>query len=197
MRRDRSREEFEHFVSGSVDDLLRTAYLVAWDLSTAEDLVQECLFRVAQRWPRVRSMEFPKAYARRILINLALDGSKRRRRHQAELGREDGVAADHHDEATARSLGMVETNAELNAALGQLAPRQRAVLVLRYFEDLSEAQVAEAMGCSVGTVKSTASRALLRLRLFLSSGPPDDGSFSPDDITKTKGVMQHDPATRN
>ena len=197
MTRDRAREEFEQFVSGSVDDLLRTAYLVAWDVSAAEDLVQECLFRVAQRWPRVRSMDFPKAYARRILINLALDGSKRRQRHQAELGREDRMAADRHDQATARSLGMVETNAELNDALGQLAPRQRAVLVLRYFEDLTEAQVAEAMGCSVGTVKSTASRALLRLRLFLSPGRLDDSCFYPDDITKTKGVTQHDPATRN
>ena len=197
MRRDRAREEFERFVSSSVDDLLRTAYLVAWDLPTAEDLVQECLFRVAQRWPRVRSMEFPKAYARRILINLALDGSKRRHRHQAELGREDRPAIDHHDEATARSLGMVETNAELNEALGKLAPRQRAVLVLRYFEDLTEAQVAEAMGCSVGTVKSTSSRALLRLRLFLGPVQVEDRPFYPDDITKTKGVMQHDPATRN
>jgi RNA polymerase sigma-70 factor (sigma-E family) len=165
VRRNQAKDEFEQFVASSAADLLRTGFLVVWDLSSAEDLVQECLLQVARRWPRVRSMEHPKAYARRILFNLALDGAKRQQRHRSELhiaGRP--ALQDPHDEAAARALGAVETTSELIDALGALTPRQRAALVLRYFEDLSESEVAEVLGCSVGTVKSTTSRALERLR---------------------------------
>src|SRR5690348_17833462 len=80
--------EFDQFVAAHVDDLLRTAYLIVWDEGEAEDLVQECLLKVARRWPRVRRMEQPKAYARRIVVNLALDDARRRarRRHELEPG---------------------------------------------------------------------------------------------------------------
>ena len=167
MRRDRARDEFERFVADATDDLLRTAYLVLWDLAAAEDLVQECLFKVARRWPRVRSMEHPSAYARRILVNLALDDAERRQRHHAELHVADRLTIDQrHDEAAALALGMVETTSELLEVLGTLAPVQRAVLALRYFDDLSEAQVAEVLDCTVGTVKSTMSRALAKLREY-------------------------------
>ena len=145
----------------SADALLRTAYLVAWDLTEAEDLVQECLLAVARRWPRVRRMEHPHAYARRVLVNLALDGTDRRARRRNELGHRDPAAIDAvPDAASERRLQSVDARSELLQALGSLPPRQRAVLVLRYFEDLPEAQVAAALGCSVGTVKSTASRGL-------------------------------------
>ena len=161
----RAREEFAHFVADSVDGLLRAAYLIAWDFAEAEDLVQECLFRVARRWPRVQRMEYPTAYARKVLVNLALDDGRRRTRQQDELGRTGALPMEEHeDEGAVRVLGGVETNTDLTNALGQLAPRQRVTLVLRYFDDLSEVQVAEVMGCSVGTVKSTTSRALQRLR---------------------------------
>jgi RNA polymerase sigma-70 factor (sigma-E family) len=165
VRRNQAKDEFERFVASCGADLLRTGFLVVWDLSSAEDLVQECLLQVARRWPRVRSMEHPKAYARRILFNLALDGAKRQHRHRSELhiaGR--SALEDRHDEAAARELGAVEATCELIDALGALTPRQRAALVLRYFEDLSESEVAEILGCSIGTVKSTTSRALERLR---------------------------------
>jgi RNA polymerase sigma-70 factor (sigma-E family) len=179
--RDRAREEFERFVASCTDDLLRTAYLVLWDLSAAEDAVQECLFRVARRWPRVRSMEHPEAYARRIVVNVALDDVKRRHRHSTELQGRDGlVLEDRHDEGAARALGTVDATSELVGVLGTLAPRQRAVLALRYFDDLSEAQVAEIMGCSVGTVKSTASRALERLRAMLVSVPTSSAQLDPE-----------------
>ncbi len=188
-RRDRTREEFERFVARSTVDLLRTAYLVVWDASAAEDLVQECLLRVARRWPRVRSMEHPTAYARRILVNLALDGATRRHRHRSELDRRDRPAVEeHHDEVAAKALGMVETTSELIDALGELAPRQRAVLALRYFEDLSEAQVAETLGCSVGTVKSTSWRALERLRHVLGPVPNGPGTFHPPAPFETNGT---------
>ncbi len=158
--------DFDQFVAAHVDDLLRTAYLIVWDEGEAEDLVQECLLKVARRWPRVRRMEQPRAYARRILVNLALDDARRRAQRRREL--EPGASA---------SLGAVdplpafETRSELIQALGQLHERQRAVLVLRYFNDLTEAQVAEVLGCSPGTVKSSASRGLARLREALQPVP--------------------------
>jgi DNA-directed RNA polymerase specialized sigma24 family protein len=81
----------DEFVTAHVDDLLRTAYLIVWDEGEAEDLVQECLLKVARRWPRTRRMEQPQAYARRILINLALDGARRRAQRRGEL--EHGASA--------------------------------------------------------------------------------------------------------
>jgi RNA polymerase sigma-70 factor (sigma-E family) len=171
-RPSRSREEFDHFVVDSVDGLLRAAYLIAWDFAEAEDLVQECLFRVARQWPRIRAMEYPTAYARKVLVNLALDEGRRRTRHRDELGRAGAhPVEEREDEGAVRVLGGVESSTDLTNALGQLAPRQRVTLVLRYFEDLSEVQVAEVMGCSVGTVKSTTSRALQRLRGLVDPAP--------------------------
>jgi RNA polymerase sigma-70 factor (sigma-E family) len=194
VRRNDAREEFGRFVADSADELLRTGFLVVWDLAEAEDLVQECLFRVARRWPRVRSMEHPKAYARQILVNLALDGAKRRHRHRSELDLGNRlVMEDRHDAAAAHALGMVETTSELVDALGALAPRQRATLVLRYFEDLSEAQVAEIIGCSVGTVKSTTSRALERLRKTLVPVKAGDINFEQQQgVTDTNGANEDD-----
>ena len=165
---DRRRAEFERFVAESTDPLLRAAYLVVGDVAEAEDLVQECLIKVAKRWPRVRAMDHPRAYARRVLINLALDGSHRRVRDREELEL-PGALQDGHDERSARELAAVDTRSELAVALAMLPPRQRVVLVLRYFEDLSEADAASALGCSVGTVKSTASRALTRLQSALAA----------------------------
>ena len=165
----RARADFDQFVAASGNALLRTAYLMVWDAAEAEDLVQECLLAVARRWPRVRKMDHPHAYARRVLVNLALDGAKRRTRHRQELvGDETATLSAVPDESSAQRLHAVGVRAELIQALGTLPPRQRAVLVLRYFEDLSEAQAAELLGCSVGTVKSTASRGLTRLEAALS-----------------------------
>lgn len=181
----RPSHEFEGFVADSVDGLLRAAYLIAWDYAEAEDLVQECLLRVARRWPRVRRMEYPTAYARKVLVNLALDGERRRTRARAELGRSGGLGqVEHEDEAAVRVLGWVETTTDLSRALGELAPRQRAVLVFRYLYDLSEAQVADVMGCSVGTVKSTASRALQRLRAAADTSGPRTAEKPEGSITR-------------
>jgi RNA polymerase sigma-70 factor (sigma-E family) len=155
--------DFDRFVADTTDGLLRTAYLIVWDLPEAEDLVQETLLRVAKRWPRVRRMDHPPAYARRILVNLALDGAGRRSRRAAEL-----AAAPPAERADDRwHPSAIETSDELVRALATLPPRQRAVLVLRYFLDLPEAEVAAALQCSLGTVKSTASRGLARLEQTL------------------------------
>jgi RNA polymerase sigma-70 factor (sigma-E family) len=167
----RPQPEFDRFVAEVVQGLLRLAYLIAWDAAEAEDLVQEGLLRVARRWPRVRRMDHREAYARKVVVNLALDESGRRARRRAELGEPAaaGGSFDAFEDASAvRVLGRVEENADLVRALGSLPPRQRAVLVLRYFDDLSEVQAAEVMGCSVGTVKSSTSRALERLRAHVA-----------------------------
>jgi RNA polymerase sigma-70 factor (sigma-E family) len=160
-------DDFDEFVAGNLEQLLRTAYLITWDAGEAEDLVQECLFKVARRWPRVRGMAQLGGYARRILVNLALDGARGRARRRAELDEAlpvvDGPARD--------LLVGLETRAELLDALARLTSRQRAVLVLRYFNDLSEAQTAEVLGCSPGTVKSNTSRGLARLREVLAPIP--------------------------
>ncbi len=154
------RSDFDRFVADSANSLLRTAYLIVWDLHEAEDLLQETLFRVARRWPQVSRMDHPAAYARRILVNLALQGRPKRSRRRAELS--DVLPGD-----PAAPAVPLEVRDELHAALIALPPRQRAVLVLRYFLDLPEAEVAAALQCSLGTVKSTASRGLARLEQTL------------------------------
>ncbi len=160
-------DDFDEFVAANLEQLLKTAYLITWDAGEAEDLVQECLLKVARRWPRVRGMAQPRAYARRILVNLALDAAAGRAQRRGELDGAPAVA----DEPARGLLVEFETRAELLDALARLTPRQRAVLVLRYFNDLTEAQTAEVLGCSPGTVKSNASRGLARLREVLAPTP--------------------------
>jgi len=152
---------FEAFVNENVDDLVRMACLITWDEAEAEDLVQESLLRVVARWERVRAMEMPLAYTRRVLVNLALDDRARRWRRIGELGLVIDPPLDLRAEA---ALENVAARAELVEALGQLPRQQRTVLALRYFLDLSEAQVAVVLGCSTGAVKSAASRGLARVR---------------------------------
>ncbi len=161
--------EFEQFVNDSVDELWRTAHLIVWDETEAEDLVQECLFKVARRWPRVRRMKHPRAYARRVLVNLALDGRARRTQHHQELDGAEQV--DVIDDSSMGEPSSIAVRDELLGALASLPPRQRAVLVLRYFADLRESEVAEILGCPIGTVKSSASRALERLERTLRPIP--------------------------
>ncbi len=165
LRAGASRQEFERFVTDCSGPLLRTAYLMAGNLAEAEDLVQEALLRVARRWPRVRAMEHPAAYTRQILVNVALDGAAQRARRTGELAAADSAGIqDLADSRAQRDLHEVDTQQELLGVLATMTARQRAVIVLRYWEDLPEAEVAEILGCSAGTVKSTASRGLARLR---------------------------------
>jgi RNA polymerase sigma-70 factor (sigma-E family) len=160
-------DDFADFVAGSAESLLRTAHLITWDAGEAEDLVQECLLKLSRRWARVRRMDQPLAYARRVLINLAVDGGEKRSRRRSELDVDEAAL-----ERPARDvLAALDTREELLDALAALTPRQRAVLVLRYFNDLTETEAAAVLGCSPGTVKSSASRGLARLREVLSPIP--------------------------
>jgi RNA polymerase sigma-70 factor (sigma-E family) len=166
---------FDEFAAAAADGLLRTAYLITADKGEAEDLVQECFFTVAKHWPRVRGMHQPTAYARRVLVNLAVRESKQQRRRQAELNNDPiDIAADWVE------LDLIGSREELRNALGQLTSRQRAVLVLRYFHDLSEEQTAHTLGCTVGTVKSTASRSLAQLRLLITPSTSERGANQND-----------------
>lgn len=161
---------FDDFVVAHGESLLRTAYLVALDDGDAEDLVQECLLKLAQRWKQVSKMDQPLAYARQVLVNLAVRSSKKRSRRRAELDTELVEGG-----AMSEALELLGVREELLGAMRQLTPRQRTVLVLRYFHDLSETQIAEMLGCSVGTVRSTTSRSLAQLRLVVESAQPQTG----------------------
>jgi len=148
---------FEEFVVARSAALSRTAYLLTGDHQLAEDLLQVALTRVAVRWPRLRA-EAPVAYARRIMINEVTTWRRRRRYHErpSDALPEDRPAPDPSTAAVRRIV--------VGQALARLTPRQRAMLVLRFYEDLSEADTAALLGCSVGTVKSGTHAALARLR---------------------------------
>jgi RNA polymerase sigma-70 factor (sigma-E family) len=178
-RIDPTAREFERFVTESTDGLYRSAFLMTWDGGECEDLVQETFLKVARRWSKIRTMDHPYAYARRVLVNLVLDGSARRSRSRQELELLDdtGPAIDPHARI---ALEQVDDADAIGRALAALTARQRLVLILRYFEDLPEAEVATLLGCSVGTVKSTASRAASRLAAEVDHEPfPDITVLTP------------------
>lgn len=154
-----SEEAFREFVAASGSRLLRTAYLLTGDRGHAEDLVQLALERTARRWSGLTGS--PEAFARTVLLHAAADRWRRQRARVREVF--DEVCGPPVTDGT----DLLLLRRDLLAALRQLPSRQRAVLVLRYFLDLSETQTACELGVSVGTVKSTANRALDRLRTLV------------------------------
>jgi RNA polymerase sigma-70 factor (sigma-E family) len=146
--------DFREFVASRSGALLRTAYLLTGDRQHAEDLLQTALMRCYAHWSRVES---PEAYVRRAMVTTATGW--RRRRWVGEV-----PTADLPEGATTDEAASVDVRADVLRLLAQLGPRQRAVVVLRFYEDRSEGEVAALLGISVGTVKSQASRALARLR---------------------------------
>ena len=154
---------FDDFVVMRSPRLLRTAYLLTHDWALAEDLVQTALARAWEAWHRIEGD--PEPYVRRIIVNSY--ASWWRRRWTGELPTEVLPERAHPGDAHSG----VDERDRLWRALRQLPRRQRAVLVLRYFEDMSEAEIADALGCSLGTVKSQASRALAKLRLDENLAP--------------------------
>ena len=150
------RAEFEDFVEARSGRLLRTAYLLTRDLGTAEDLLQTALAKAWFAWSRIDTN--PEAYVRRTMVTTYTSWWRRKWRSEVPDG-------DVPDSLCPDESGASDDRATVWAALGGLTPRQRAMLVLRYYEDLTEAQTANLLGCSVGTVKGTTSRALSSLRL--------------------------------
>jgi RNA polymerase sigma-70 factor (sigma-E family) len=156
-----SDEEFREFMRGRWPAMVRLAYALTGDAGHAEDLAQSAFARAYASWGRVRRAGDPEAYVRRIVIN-AHRSRFRRRRVTEELRGDlpDNLVSQHPGP---EDPGAGERDALLTA-LAALGPRQRAVVVLRYWLDLSEAETAATLHCSVGTVKSQASRALATLR---------------------------------
>ncbi|WP_254716001.1 SigE family RNA polymerase sigma factor [Actinomadura sp. WMMB 499] len=154
----RDDESFVEFVAARGNALLRTAALLCGAGQDAEDMLQTALEKAYRHWGRLDADTDPEPYVRRILVNQMISRARRwkvlREIHMARLP-ETPVMSPHHS---------VELRGALMDELRKLGPRQRAVLVLRFWEDLSEAETARVLGCSVGTVKSQASRGLARLR---------------------------------
>lgn len=151
------REAFREYVAGRSAALLRTAYLLTGDRSDAEDLLQTALAKTYLAWGRIRNAGAVDSYVRRAMVNTRTSLWRARRVDEYPTG-----------ELPERAGRDVTADLDLHdalwRALGRLSRRQRAAVVLRYYEDLSEAETADALGVAVGTVKSTVSRALGRLR---------------------------------
>lgn len=156
-------DDFDDFVRVASPGLLRTAYLLSGDRGHAEDLLQTALLRTARRWPAA-SRE-PTAYARRVLVNLSKDRWRSRGRRPVEHG---VVGLEPGYEAADAEIVLRHTLVPLVLSL---PARQRAVLALRFFDDLSVEETADALGCSAGTVKSQTHDALNRLRALLADDP--------------------------
>ena len=157
MATDRSTAELERFLAERGDHLLRTAALLAGSRAAGEDLLQTAVERLLRRWRRFDGD--PEGYLRRTLCNLAIDGSRRAGRWQLKEGLLRTGLQQVPDAAS-----EVDLRDALVRLLWKLPPRQRAVLVLRYWEQLTDAEAAEVLGCPEGTVKSAGSRGLARMR---------------------------------
>jgi RNA polymerase sigma-70 factor (sigma-E family) len=151
------REQFGAFVHARSAALLRTGYLLTRDWGLAEDLLQTALAKARLAWGRIHGD--PDPYVRRILVTTATSGWRRRWRGELPT-----AALPETPTASTAVQDMAERD-EMWQALGRLTARQRAVVVLRYYEDLTEQQTAQVLGCSLGTVKSQTSKALARLRV--------------------------------
>lgn len=161
-------DEFTAFMAATSPELLRTAWLLVGDPHRAEELTQQALVRTYAAWSRVRGGN-PTAYARRTLVNLRTDTWRRRRREVL-------TAPADLPEAVARPAGSTEDREEVVRVLATLTARQRRVVVLRHLVGLTEQEVADDLGVSVGTVKSTTSRALASLRALLDADDHHGGT---------------------
>lgn len=160
MRPEHERE-FREFVAERSPALLRTAYLLTGDVHHAQDLLQTALIASARRWARIRDREQPEGYVRQALYRHQINWWRARARRPEVLAAappERPADRDHTTETVQRHA-LIEV-------LRRLPPRQRAVVVLRYYEDRPEAEVAQLLGISVGTVRSQASKALVKLRTY-------------------------------
>jgi RNA polymerase sigma-70 factor (sigma-E family) len=157
---------FEEFAAMRMPRVLRFGAVLAGDRATAEDLAQEVLIRAYSHWDKIGGLDRPELYVRKMMLNEFLSW-RRRSARQVPAGdralEPASPAPDHAQEYTEREALLAE--------VGKLPRRQRAVLVLRYYEDLGDAEIAELLGCTPGTVRSHASRALAALRVEMSPRP--------------------------
>ncbi|HLT10756.1 MAG TPA: SigE family RNA polymerase sigma factor [Micromonosporaceae bacterium] len=164
---------FAEYVSARSAALHRAAYLMVGDVGLAQDVVQEALIRTHGAWSRLHTAANAEAYTRKAITTIAIDWSRRKARSLEFLsGRPPEVTTPGHAD-------RVDDQTWLWQCLLRLPVRQRVAIVLRYYEDLTEAQTAEAMGCAVGTVKSTVSAGMAKLRSLMGA---DRLSFEPDEV---------------
>jgi RNA polymerase sigma-70 factor (sigma-E family) len=181
----KAKRAFEAFVIETTAPLFQTGLLMTNDVGEAEDILQETYLKVALQWKRIRDMEYPAAYARRILTNLAIDGALARSRRDNELEGSQ-LNPEIPDVNTVRVITGIDDEAQFRWALAALTPRQRAVLVLRYWDDLSEQDVAAVLDCPIGTVKSSAARGVADLRRLLGRDALERQPQSPLEIREEK-----------
>jgi len=164
-------EGLDSFVHARAQALTRCAYLLVFDAELAQDLMQQGLTAVAERWPKLREGN-PEGYARKVILNGAATRWRRRM-----IIQETVVATLPDIPAPYDATAELDQRMVITSALRQLPPRQRAALVLRFYEDLTEEQTADLLGCSVGTVKSQTHRALANLRALVPTllGADDEG----------------------
>lgn len=155
--------EFQAFVAGRWPRLMRTAFLLTGEQHAAEDLVQTTLEKVYVAWRRVVAADEPEAYVRRIMINTHARRYRRKLREFLAPRGED-AALTYEVADTGDRIAQADDRHTLLKALAALPARQREAVVLRYWEDLTETQTAEAMGCSIGAVKSNAAKGIAKLR---------------------------------
>jgi RNA polymerase sigma-70 factor (sigma-E family) len=172
MGRDRDQGSLERLLEVRGHYLMCAAVALTGNRVDGEDLLQAALERLVRNWRRARAD--PEGYLRRTMYNLAADGWRRRGRWRDRLAL---LRAQARTEAGGDQVAAVDLRDQLVRLLGQLPPRQRAVIVLRYWEQHTEAETAALLGCSEGTVKSAASRGLARLREL--SGPWREPENSP------------------
>jgi RNA polymerase sigma-70 factor (sigma-E family) len=165
-----SAEEFIEFAAGASPQLQRTAFLLCGDWHTAEDLVQATLAKVFVSWRRIKRRDAAHAYATRTLVNAYLADKRLKRSGEVITDQ----LPERPVEARAPELRMVVLD-----ALAALPPGARAVVVLRYWADLSVDQVAGVLGCSPGNVKSQSARALGKLRVLLGDAAAESGPLGP------------------
>lgn len=166
--RQRMDEDFATFVVARQARMLRAAFLICGDSRDAEDLVQGALVKLARRWPSLRD-QAPEAYLRTVMYHDFVSGWRRRRREVLLAETRDSAGMD-------ESIDGAEYRITIVSALQQLTPKQRAVVVLRWFEDRSERETAELLGVSIGTVKHQNHDALTRLRTLLPDLHVAEGS---------------------
>jgi RNA polymerase sigma-70 factor (sigma-E family) len=158
-----SEAEFRAFVAARQVALLRTAYLLTGDRGIAEDLLQTALTKTYLAWGRIRDKGAAEAYARAALVTTSTSWWRRHWHGERPTERLPDRATD------ADATAALDDRDAMWTALSRLPARQRAVIVLRYYEDLTEDEIARALGCSRGTVKSQASRALRALRGYVDA----------------------------
>ena len=155
-------DEFREFMRNHASPLHQSAYLLCGDWHLAHDLVQDTLVKAYHHWPRIRQVDSPDAYVRRILLN-EVRGRWRRRERAVPVAR----FPEGREPAAPDAADAIALRAGLLQALLALPLRQRATVVLRYLEGMSEREAAQVLGCTEGTVKSQSARALGALRTFL------------------------------